>query len=69
VAFIWLAVDYFDVDTEVIWVLFVFSVIFVVALAIPGVAGALLLRWFRRGSGGMLDRLEKSPKDDTKSDS
>ncbi|MEX0942384.1 MAG: hypothetical protein WD002_07545 [Pseudomonadales bacterium] len=64
VAFVWLAVSHFNVDPEVIRVLFIFSIVFVVGLAIPGLIGAFLLRWFRRGSGGMLDHLDEPHEED-----
>lgn len=58
-AFVWVAVRYFEVDLEVIWVLFVFSLIFVVGLIVLGVAGAAVLRLLRRDKSGMLGKLEE----------
>lgn len=64
VAFIWVAVRYFDVDTEVIWVLFVFSVAFVIGMMVLGFVFSFVLRWLRRGDDGMLSRLEDTTRED-----
>lgn len=63
-AFIWVAVRYFDVDTEVIWVLFVFSVAFVIGMMVLGFVFSFVLRWLRRGDDGMLSRLEDTTRED-----
>ncbi|MDZ7685817.1 MAG: hypothetical protein U5O39_13080 [Gammaproteobacteria bacterium] len=55
----WAAVRYFDVDTEVVWVLFVMSFIFVFGMIFVGLALSLLLRLFRRKPSGMLDHIEE----------
>lgn len=47
-AFVWVAVYFFDVETEVVWVLLLFSVAFVVGLIVIGLLLAPLVRLFRR---------------------
>lgn len=58
-AFVWVAVRYFDVDTEVVWVLFVMSFIFVFGMMFVGLALSFLIRLLRRKRGGMLDHLDE----------
>lgn len=65
--FVWVAVRYFDVDTEVVYVLFIMSFVFVGGLMLVGVAGALLVRLFRGEQVGMLgnlDAAEEPPDED-----
>lgn len=51
-AFIWVAVIFFDVPREIIWVFFVLTVWVVLALIAVGLVGGLLLRqWRSRRSG------------------
>ena len=57
-AFVWVAVAFFDVDTEVIWVLLVFSCGFVLLLILTGLVFAPLLALFNRRPP-MLSRLSK----------
>ncbi len=47
-AFIWVAVSFFDVETEVVYVFFVFSVILVAVAIVTGFLAAPLLRLIRR---------------------
>ncbi|MBT4161896.1 MAG: hypothetical protein HOC70_10605 [Gammaproteobacteria bacterium] len=47
-AFVWVAVRYFDVETEVVWVLLTFSVLFVLGLIVVGFMLTPLVRLFRR---------------------
>ena len=47
-AFVWVAVRYFEVDTEVVWVLFGLSFVFVGALIVVGLVLAPAIRLFRR---------------------
>ena len=46
-AFVWVAVYFFDVETEIVQMLFVFSVIFVIGLIFVGLLLAPLIRIFR----------------------
>ncbi len=56
--FVWVAVRYFDVPTDVVWVLFVMSFVFVGGMIVIGVGGAFLVRLFRGRQAGMLNKLE-----------
>ena len=47
-AFIWVAVRFFNVETEVVWVLFWVSLIFVGAMMVVGPVVAPAIRLFRR---------------------
>ena len=59
-AFVWVAVRYFEVDTEVVWVLFELSFVFVGILIIVGLILAPAVRLFRRKSS-LLSKLDASP--------
>jgi hypothetical protein len=59
-AFIWVAVRYFEVDTEVVWVLFELSFVFVGILIVVGLILAPTVRLFRRKSS-LLSKLDASP--------
>ena len=58
-AFVWVAVRYYDVPTEVVWVFFVFSIGFVaIAIGVGAVASVGYRFWRRyRRSDGLVDRL------------
>jgi hypothetical protein len=58
-AFIWVAVSFFDVDIEVMKVLFIYSLIFVVLLMLTGLVFSPILGFFRRPRKSSL--LEKTP--------
>lgn len=61
--FVFVAVQYFDVDTEVVWVLLVMSFVFVFGMIIVGFVLSFLLRWFRRSrDGSLLGRLSEEEK-------
>ena len=47
-AFVWVAVRYFEVDTEVVWVFFGLSFVFVGMLIVIGLILAPAVRLFRR---------------------
>jgi len=47
-AFVWVAVRYFEVDTEVVWVFFGLSFVFVGILIVVGLVFAPAVRLFRR---------------------
>ena len=59
-AFVWVAVRYFEVDTEVVWVLFGLS--FVLALIVVGLVLAPAVRLFRR-KPSLLSKLDDLPGD------
>ena len=46
-AFVWVAVTYFNVEAEVVWVLLIFSMLFVLGMIMIGFVGAPLVRLFR----------------------
>lgn len=51
-AFIWVAVVFFDVPREIIWVFLVLTVILVFSLVVAGLFGGLFLRLVRRERRG-----------------
>ncbi|MGV0035177.1 MAG: hypothetical protein ACNYPE_09495 [Candidatus Azotimanducaceae bacterium WSBS_2022_MAG_OTU7] len=59
-AFIWVAVRYYDVETEVIWVFFGLSFIFVGVLIVIGLVLAPAVRLFRR-KPPLLSKLDALP--------
>jgi hypothetical protein len=59
-AFIWVAVRYFEVETEVIWVFFGLSFVFVGILIVMGLVLAPAVRLFRR-KPSLLSKLDDLP--------
>lgn len=57
-AFIWVAIEFFDVDIEVMKVLFIYSLMFVVLLILTGVIFSPVVGFFRRSRKSSL--LEKT---------
>ena len=51
-AFIWVAVVFFDVPREIIWVFLVLTVVLVFSLVVAGLFGGLFLRLVRRERRG-----------------
>ena len=51
-AFIWVAVVFFDVPREIIWVFLVLTVVLVFSLVVAGLVGGLFLRLVRRERQG-----------------
>mgnify|MGYP001177311969 CR=1 FL=1 len=66
--FVWVAVRFYEVPTEVVWVFFVFSVGFVAMAIGLGAVGSVAYRIWRRyrRSDGLVDRLGRGemPKDE-----
>ena len=66
--FVWVAVRFYEVPTEVVWVFFVFSVGFVAMAIGVGAVGSVVYRIWRqyRRSDGLVDRLGRGemPKDE-----
>ena len=58
--FIWVAVYYFDVETEVVKVFFYFSILFVLGLMLVGLVLAPLVRLFRR-EPTFLSKIDEDP--------
>ena len=60
IAFVWVAIYFFDVEVEVVKVLALMSVIFVGGMIAIGLILSVLLRLLRRGrDGGMLDNVNE----------
>ena len=59
-AFVWVAVRYFNVDTEVVWVLFGLSFVFVGILIVIGLVLAPAVRLFRP-KPSLLSKLDATP--------
>ena len=57
-AFVWVAVTYFNVETEVVWAFLVFSVGFVILMVLVGLLFAPVISMFNRRPP-MLSRLRK----------
>ena len=57
-AFVWVTVYFFDVETEVVQVLFTFSVIFVLGLIFVGLLLMPLVKLFR-GEPTLLSRIQE----------
>lgn len=58
VAFVWVAVRFFEVDMAVIWVFLIMSVLLVGLLITVAFCFSLILRLLRRRSGGLLDSID-----------
>lgn len=58
-AFIWVAVRWFDVDANVVYVFAVLAVVLTVVLMLFGFAFSFLLHLFMRRDSGMLGRIEE----------
>jgi hypothetical protein len=58
--FVWVAVRYYNVETEVVWVLFGLSFVFVGILIVMGLVLAPAVRLFRR-KPSLLSKLDAPP--------
>ena len=58
-AFIWVAIRWFDVDANVVYVFAVLAVVLTVVLMLLGFAFSFLLHLFMRRDSGMLGRIEE----------
>ena len=71
-AFVWVAVEFFGVETEVIEVLFIYSVGFVALLSVGGILLVPLVRFFRPARTGILEKTEiptePKPQEQSRSD-
>ena len=54
-AFVWVAVEFFDVELEVVKVLFIYSVGFVIVMVVVGLVLFPVLALFRRKRSSLLD--------------
>jgi hypothetical protein len=58
VAFIWLAIYFFDVETEVLRVLAIMSGLLVLLLIGVAFIFSFVVRFFRRSNGGLLEKID-----------
>ncbi len=63
-AFVWVAVRFFEVDTEVVWILFLFSFVFVGGMMAIGLLLAPLIRFFRRDASPLLSSIDMDASED-----
>ncbi|XOV88852.1 MAG: hypothetical protein ACFHX7_02960 [Pseudomonadota bacterium] len=60
-AFVYVAVRYFKVETEVVWVFLLFSIVFVIGMMMVGFVLSFVIRLLRRPvKGSLLDHLEET---------
>ena len=64
-AFVWVAVSFFDVETEVVWVFFVYSVGFVVLMILVGFLFVPFISLFRKKRSSLLEGTVLEDSDDT----
>lgn len=57
-AFIWVAVRWFDVDSNVVYVFAVLAFILIGALIVVGFIFSFVLHWYMRRDNGMLSKIE-----------
>ena len=62
VAFVWVAVRWFDVDTNVVWVFAILTLMFIAGLIALGFLFSFVLHWFMRRRNGMLREIEEQEK-------
>jgi hypothetical protein len=67
-AFVWVAVSFFDVETEVVWVFFVFSIGFVVLMMLVRFLFVPVISLFRKKRSSLLEGTILEESDDTKED-
>ncbi len=58
VAFVWLAIYFFDVETEVLRVLAIMSGLLVLLLIGVAFIFSFVVKFFRRSNGGMLENID-----------
>ncbi len=67
-AFVWVAVSFFDVETEVVWVLFLYSIGFVVLMILVGFLFVPFISLFRKKRSSLLEGTTPKDLDDTQED-
>jgi hypothetical protein len=67
-AFVWVAVSFFDVETEVVWVFFVYSIGFVVLMILVGFLFVPFVALFRKKRSSLLEGTILEDSDDTQED-
>ncbi len=58
IAFVWVAVRFFNVDMAVIWVFLAMSVLLVLLLIVVALIFSVMFRLLRRRSSGLLDTID-----------
>jgi hypothetical protein len=67
-AFVWVAVSFFEVETEVVWVFFVYSIGFVVLMILVGFLFVPFISLFRKKRSSLLEGTILEDSDDTQED-
>ena len=67
-AFVWVAVSFFDVETEVVWVLFIYSIGFVFLMIFVGFMFVPFISLFRKKRSSLLEGTILDDSDDTDED-
>ena len=67
-AFVWVAVSFFDVETEVVWVLFIYSIGFVILMILVGFLFVPFISLFRKKRSSLLEGKILEDSDDTQED-
>ena len=67
-AFVWVAVSFFDVETEVVWVLFIYSIGFVILMILVGFLFVPFISLFRKKRSSLLEGTTLEDSDDTQED-
>ena len=67
-AFVWVAVSFFDVETEVVWVFFIYSIGFVILMILVGFLFAPFISLFRKKRSSLLEGNTLEDSDDTQED-
>lgn len=67
-AFVWVAVSFFDVETEVVWVFFIYSIGFVLLMILVGFLFVPFISLFRQKRSSLLEGTKVEDSDDTQED-
>jgi hypothetical protein len=67
-AFVWVAVSFFDVETEVVWVFFIYSIGFVLLMILVGFLLVPFISLFRKKRSSLLEGTNLEDSDDTQED-
>ena len=67
-AFVWVAVSFFDVETEVVWVFFIYSIGFVILMILVGFLFVPFISLFRKKRSRLLEGTTLEDSDDTQED-
>ena len=67
-AFIWVAVSFFDVETEVVWVFFIYSIGLVILMILVGFLFVPFISLFRKKRSSLLEGTTTEDSDDAQED-